>query len=262
MKFLGQISTTDWLDCTISYNPRSVWAPRQVADDFDPKTRIGQLIASQQIDASPADVVGVLKGDKRIGDRRRGLALKMDEADRGALITWMADSIANHFTTKNIDLVIPIDSSSTIAHRLAKEIAPKMRAVFSNELSSRKLINKSMNPRTWKFDSHKYDTERTRTSPEQRASFRIELEKQDRRFANMLSNGEMPKSTDFIPSSRRYYDVQELDPALKPDWVQSILVVDDNVREGFTFRALRQRLISRGFDPDRIFFAAGYRLPR
>jgi adenine/guanine phosphoribosyltransferase-like PRPP-binding protein len=208
----------------------------------------------------PGDVTGTLKKPRVVGKKgsQETVVLSMTPDNQKMVLKKLAATIATAPGIKgNVDVVVPIDSTSGAALQLASYVA----AMLNKPLV--KAVEKTL-PTEYHYNEDLLNREeKDSDDPEKaREDLRQVLIKQDAKLNGMIARGEVPTSTDFPFSVRRFYNLLSVNDNIQALSKKKILVVDDNVREGVTFRQIEDELLSRGIPEKNVVYAVGYRLPQ
>jgi predicted phosphoribosyltransferase len=237
----------DFFDSVTRYSPSGeLWAPVKTRASFEPGSRFERIAKATSIKTNndviitPFDVANTTKKDSVVAGSKHSITLTMDEAIRSELRAWMADRIAERFNGFGVELVVPVESSSTMPRELAVLIAKRLGAAYDDSF-----VKKIRDPRRMALP--------TGTTPQEQEI----INRDYKTVINKLSRGETVSYTHTLkPSTRKFFDLHDVDPELDERLAKTVLVVDDNIDYGWTLKGIGKMLRSRGIKP---LLAAGFK---
>jgi predicted phosphoribosyltransferase len=222
----------------------NIYVPLQTAMAFKPGSRIARIVESLRtrfgVSVTPFDVMNTVKKDAIFKGQRQTITLTMSDENRGKIRALLADEIANYFKGSNVELVVPVESSSTMPREMAMLVAHKLNAVFDDTL-----VRKIERPEQLKLP--------VANTPQLQKI----IDSTHAAALKKLAKGEKLSYThDFGATVRRFFNMHAVHPSVDARFAKVVLVIDDNVDEGSTLKHIGEELKSRGIKP---LLAAGFR---
>jgi adenine/guanine phosphoribosyltransferase-like PRPP-binding protein len=222
------------------YRCRSKWVPGSnlatVAERWHQRygTRLFTPLDAMDALQEPKDI---RPERKRTGDACR---IVVSEDEREKVVLELATTIAEHFMSKGIDIVIPVDSRAEhgVPQQLARLVADYLDAEFNPTL-----LSKITKP----------EELRIKTTPG--VKLPPDIAKKHASLQNKLAQGKKLTSSDYRPGTDYYESLFKLNGEVAR---KRYLIIDDNVQSGRTFNHIEQAFRNSGVE---VLYAAGYHWP-
>lgn len=213
-------------------------------------------------DLSVFEVVNTIKKDViKKGKDGTTLVLTMNETDRQHYWSEMAIRIARHFSKQRVDAVTYAASRSDMAGALATLVADKLKVPLVQDI-----LRKVTKEENVSIDEEGFDAWKQGKDPEKVQDLRNALERDIRHIKSKIGDKKKVSVVQDIPGSRRKFinGIHELvtDSLAGLDDGSTVLIVDDNLDTGATFRdigKLFEKAKQLGITP---VFAAGFKINR
>lgn len=233
---------------------------------------INQVDADKNADSldkiDPQDILKLLKRDCKLPNQnaRNTIIGKLSDSDRESAVQKMATEIANNIIYKTGHVIItPVASTNDFSKKLATAVYNKFKEINPEVVYAEDIIVKPTidDPDIEKYYTHrpeyfeKHYGHKSTVEKEKLLSILKDQDAQNERGYLLHNPPKYPTSSKFKQSLRKYYKLLKVvDKDLKG---KSIVIVDDNVREGLTFEQLKEDFTQYGAN---VTFAVGYRIAK
>jgi hypothetical protein len=223
---------------------------------------------SKDVKIRPADVARLAKDNEadvvRIDKKTKKktpvatLVLKNPDEAHDRFISKMAQRIAQRYSDVNIDYVIPVTSSKPMSRRLADEVSKLLRTEVGNDDVAHVLLRASRKKRGSEVEIDQEAWEAYKQMHADDPDLVAKTWDKTYKTLQTIRNkpDEEPETKGLPPESRQFLYFHTVDEEANVLQGMRVLVIDDNVATGYTFRGLKKALMNIGASD--VEFAAGW----